>query len=100
MNFPLAVIDVGTNSTNLLVVGTDGTDLTRTVTSTRLGAGLAVTGVLSDEAISRTVQAVHTHVATARSLGVDRIVVTGTAACRRANNAHDLSRAISDATGV
>lgn len=97
---PVAVIDIGTNSTNLLVVGADGTDLARVVSSTRLGDGLAAHGVLSSSSIERTVAAVTAHMATARSHGVGRTVVTGTAACRRAANTADLADAISSATGA
>lgn len=100
MTAPVAVIDIGTNSTNLLVVDADGTDLARIVTSTRLGEGLASTGMLSVAAITRTVEAVASHTAGARSHGVDRIVVTGTAACRRATNTGDLANAVMSATGV
>ena len=100
MTSPVAAIDIGTNSTNLLVVGADGTDLDRVVASTRLGEGLASSGALSSSAIDRTVDAVASHVATAHSHGAARIVVTGTAACRRATNAADLARAIASATGA
>ncbi len=100
MTTPVAVIDIGTNSTNLLVVGANGADLDRVVASTRLGEGLATSGTLSAVAIARTVEAVTSHAATARSHGADRIVVTGTAACRRATNTSDLADAIASATGT
>jgi exopolyphosphatase/guanosine-5'-triphosphate,3'-diphosphate pyrophosphatase len=99
VNRTVAVIDVGTNSTNLLAVAADGTDLVRTVASTRLGEGLS-TGVLTDAAIARTVEAVASHAATAESLGVASVTVTGTAACRRAANTTDLAAAIAAATGL
>lgn len=100
MTEPVAVIDIGTNSTNLLVVGTDGTDLARIVAPTRLGEGLSAHSVLSAAAITRTAEAVAAHTVTARSHGADRIVVTGTAACRRATNTADLATAIASATGA
>lgn len=100
MTAPVAVIDVGTNSTNLLVVGADGADLDRVVASTRLGEGLATSGTLSAVAIARTVDAVASHAVTARSHGVERIVVTGTAACRRATNTGELADAIRSAAGA
>lgn len=100
MTSPVAVVDIGTNSTNLLVVGADGADLARVVASTRLGEGLATNGVLSAAAIARTVEVVASHAATAQSHGVERLVVTGTAACRRATNTGDLAGAIASATGV
>lgn len=100
MTSPVAVIDIGTNSTNLLVVDADGTDLDRVVATTRLGEGLAASGTLADAAITRTVETVVSHVAVARSHGVGQIVMTGTAACRRASNTGDLAEAILSATGL
>jgi exopolyphosphatase/guanosine-5'-triphosphate,3'-diphosphate pyrophosphatase len=82
----VAAIDVGTNSTNLLVIDDHGAELTRVITSTRLGEGLQSTGELSLEAMTRTVDVIASYVATARSLGATTIQIVGTAACRRARN--------------
>lgn len=100
MNAPLAVIDVGTNSTNLLVVDATGAVTERTVVSTRLGEGLRATGRLSTGGIERTVAAVLDHVDSARRLGAVTIDVVGTAACRMAANTADLTARIADATGL
>ncbi|MEI6199189.1 MAG: hypothetical protein WCP83_04560 [Actinomycetota bacterium] len=81
-----AAIDVGTNSTNLLVVDHHGAELTRVITSTRLGEGLQSTGELSLEAMTRTVDVIASYAATARSHGATTIQIVGTAACRRARN--------------
>ena len=81
-----AAIDVGTNSTNLLVVDHHGAELTRVITSTRLGEGLHTSGELSQIAMERTVETVASYVATARLLGATTIQIVGTAACRRARN--------------
>ena len=80
----VAAIDVGTNSTNLLVIDEHGTEVTRVITSTRLGEGLHSTGELSVEAMTRTVEVITSYVATAQSLGATMIQIVGTAACRRA----------------
>ena len=40
MDKPLAAIDIGSNSTNLLIVDQDGQTLERIVRSTRLGANI------------------------------------------------------------
>ena len=96
----VAVIDVGTNSTNLLVVDTAGNDIVRTVATTRLGDDLHATGRLSPGAIERTVAMVVSHTATARDAGATRLVVTGTAACRRAANTNDFVDAVHRATGL
>jgi exopolyphosphatase/guanosine-5'-triphosphate,3'-diphosphate pyrophosphatase len=95
----VAVIDIGSNSTNLLVTGADGEPLRWRGSSTRLGAGLATTGRLGAEGIAHTVDAVTAHLDIARELGASRTVVVGTAACRRAANTDDLVTAISERTG-
>ena len=95
-----AAIDVGTQSTNLLVCDDDGRPLERIVVATRLGEGLHETGQLSNEAIARTVACIVEHVECARRHGADHIVVTGTAACRRASNTEVFARAMHAATGL
>ena len=93
-----AVIDVGTNSTKMLVV--DGTtDLLRTLVPTRLGEGLASTGRLSPDAMARTVEVIEGFVSRATSLGAERFTIVGTAACRRASNTGDLASMVRDRTG-
>ena len=92
-----AVIDVGTNSTNLLVVDAGGGDLVRRYASTRLGEGLGATGRLADAAIERTVAAIESHARTARELGAETVEIVGTAACRRASNTADLAHRLSGA---
>lgn len=82
----VAVIDVGTNSTNLLVVNAGGISIPRTITSTRLGEELHATGQLSLAAMERTIDVIASYVSTAHSLGVTNIQIVGTAACRRARN--------------
>jgi exopolyphosphatase/guanosine-5'-triphosphate,3'-diphosphate pyrophosphatase len=96
----VAAIDVGTNSTNLLVVDKHGTEITRVITSTRLGEGLHTTGELSLEAITRTIEVIASYVATAQSLGATNIHIVGTAACRRARNAAIFSESLRGKTGL
>ncbi|MFM9225872.1 MAG: Ppx/GppA family phosphatase [Actinomycetota bacterium] len=97
MSGALAAIDVGTNSTNLLVIDAAGRDLARRYASTRLGEGFAATGRLGEAGIERTMAAIEEHARTARELGADTIMVVGTAACRRAGNTDDLARSITAA---
>lgn len=96
----IAVIDVGTNSTNLLVQDTAGNDLARIVTTTRLGDSLHDTGLLSAGGIERTLTTIQTHIATAQQLDAHRIIITGTAACRRARNTQEFISAVQNATGI
>lgn len=58
-NFPksaIAAIDIGTNSTNLLIVDHNGKTLERQVNVTRLGQGVDKARTLSPEAIDRTIE--------------------------------------------
>ena len=93
---PVAVIDVGTNSTNLLIVDGAGSQIDRRVTVTRLGRGLVSTGLLSHEGISATVQAIKHYIDTIES--GTRIRIVATEACRRASNAHEFLEAVHAAT--
>jgi exopolyphosphatase / guanosine-5'-triphosphate,3'-diphosphate pyrophosphatase len=82
---PVAVIDLGTNSTNLLV--SDGAELyDRTTTVTRLGQGVHATRTLHPEAIERTLTALAAYRARCDELGVERLRVAATSACRDALN--------------
>jgi len=94
----VAAIDVGTNSTNLLVIDEHGKELTRVITSTRLGEGLHSTGELSVEAMTRTIEVITSYVATAQSLGATMIQIVGTAACRRARNTATFSDLLKEKT--
>lgn len=96
----LAVIDVGTQSTNLLVTADDGSVLLRRIASTRLGEGLHSSGRLSDDAMDRTISTIVAHAQESRALGGDHIVLVGTAACRRASNIETFIGRIFDRTGL
>ncbi|CAB4558976.1 MAG: hypothetical protein F2545_03705 [Actinobacteria bacterium] len=95
-----AVIDIGTQSTNLLVRDTAGNDLQRTITATRLGESLHDTGMLSTEAMQRTADQIAQHIQTAQQLGATDITLTGTAACRRARNTADFLDLVLGTTGL
>lgn len=99
MTRAVAVIDVGTNSTNLLVQDAAGKVVVRNGATTRLGEALHSTGALSGDAISRTVEAIVNHIATAQEHGVTEVVITATAACRRASNSAAFTEAVHQATG-
>ena len=95
-----AVIDIGTQSTNLLVRDTAGNDLQRTITATRLGESLHDTGMLSTEAMQRTADQIAQHIQIAQQLGATDITLTGTAACRRARNTADFLDLVLGTTGL
>lgn len=94
-----AVIDVGTNSVKVLVAD-GGRDLLRALETTRLGEGLAGSGVLSHAAMERTAAAVSGFAARARELGAGTVTVVGTAACRRAQNTAELAARIEQECGL
>lgn len=95
-----AVIDIGTQSTNLLVRDAQGKDLHRNIAATRLGESLHNTGVLSAEAMQRTADQIAQHISTAQQLGATDIILTGTAACRRARNTADFVDLVVRTTGL
>ncbi|MCP5027501.1 MAG: Ppx/GppA family phosphatase [Actinomycetia bacterium] len=95
----VAAIDVGTNSTRLLIAGDEGTAERRTRT-TRLGRGVDETGRLSAEGIAATVEALAEYRSVIDGLGVDRVRVTATSAARDAANGDEFLDVAGAAVGV
>ena len=85
---PVAAIDIGTNSTNLLIVDPQGNEIVREVNVTRLGKGVAASGTLDDQAIEATVQQLALYASLLNQHNVETFRVTATEACRRASNAN------------
>jgi len=84
---PVAAIDIGTNSTNLLIADAQGNDIAREVHVTGLGRGVVHDNMLNEEAIARTVSRLQQYAHLIAQHGVDTVRVTATEACRRATNA-------------
>jgi exopolyphosphatase/guanosine-5'-triphosphate,3'-diphosphate pyrophosphatase len=85
----VAVIDIGSNSTRLLVADVeDGrvAPVERRSTVTRLGRGVDLTGRLAAEAIEAACAAVDPYVATLQELGAERVDAIATSAVRDAAN--------------
>jgi exopolyphosphatase/guanosine-5'-triphosphate,3'-diphosphate pyrophosphatase len=85
----VAVIDVGTNSTRLLVADVaDGrvSPLERRSTVTRLGRGVDLSGRLASEAIEDVCTAVGGYVEILEELGAEAVEVIATSAVRDADN--------------
>jgi len=84
----VAAIDIGTNSTNLLIADANGNDIVREVHVTGLGRGVVNTNSLNDEAIERTVSRLRHYAGLIQQHKVEALRVTATEACRRATNAN------------
>ena len=85
----IAVIDIGTNSTRLLVAEVaagEVDELERRSTVTRLGRGVDTSGTLAAEAIEDVCDAVGSYIDIYRPLSPDRVVAIATSAVRDANN--------------
>ncbi|HEU5105497.1 MAG TPA: Ppx/GppA phosphatase family protein [Solirubrobacterales bacterium] len=85
----VAVVDVGTNSTRLLVADVAGgrvSPVERVSTVTRLGRGVDLSGHLASEAIEDVCEAVGGYVGILRELGAESVDVIATSAVRDADN--------------
>jgi len=86
----VAVIDLGTNSTRMLIADVDGGEiheLERRTTVTRLGRGVEHTGRLCSDAIEDTCPAVGDYKARYEELAAERVFAIATSAVRDAEDA-------------
>jgi exopolyphosphatase / guanosine-5'-triphosphate,3'-diphosphate pyrophosphatase len=98
----VAAIDVGTNSTRMLVaeeVAGGFRALERRLTITRLGQGVDENRRIDPEALKRTIATIAEYVATCGEYGVATIRVTGTSAVRDARNRSEFFEAVKALTG-
>ena len=89
----LAAIDVGTNSLKLLVGRVEGREvlpLLHRSTVTRLGEGVAASGVISKPAADRAIAVLREYAALAREKGAAAIAAAGTQVFRAASNAAEV----------
>lgn len=85
----MAVVDMGTNSTRLLVADVEGgrvRELERRSTVTRLGRGVDTSLQLAGEAIDDVCAAVAGYIGVYEELGAERVVAIATSAVRDARN--------------
>jgi exopolyphosphatase/guanosine-5'-triphosphate,3'-diphosphate pyrophosphatase len=95
----VAVVDLGTNSTRLLVADVTGgrvDELDRRTTVTRLGEGVDASGRLADTAMERVFAAVADYRATIDELGAERTVAVATSAVRDSANGEEFRSALLD----
>jgi exopolyphosphatase / guanosine-5'-triphosphate,3'-diphosphate pyrophosphatase len=98
----VAALDVGTNSTRLLVaepVPGGFRSLARRMTITRLGQGVHRSGRLAPGALQRTFAVIADYAATCGEYEVTRIRVTGTSAVRDARNREEFFAGVRRLTG-
>jgi exopolyphosphatase/guanosine-5'-triphosphate,3'-diphosphate pyrophosphatase len=98
----VAAIDVGTNSTRLLVAESHAQGfrpIDRRMTITRLGQGVDRRRALAPEALQRTLATIADYAAACGEYEVQRIRVTGTSAVRDARNRDEFLRGVRRLTG-
>lgn len=99
----VAAIDVGTNSTRLLVAESNVggfRSLDRRMTITRLGQGVDRSRVLAPEALQRTLATIADYAAACGEYGVEILRVTGTSAVRDARNRDEFFKGVVTLTGA
>jgi exopolyphosphatase/guanosine-5'-triphosphate,3'-diphosphate pyrophosphatase len=99
----VAAIDIGTNSTRVLVARpVDGKldVLDRHNTITRLGQNVGATGRLAEDAVERTLACLRGYRAILDEHGVDRLRVAATSASRDAANREEFFDAVADVVGA
>jgi exopolyphosphatase/guanosine-5'-triphosphate,3'-diphosphate pyrophosphatase len=100
---PYACVDIGSNTTRLLVAEWDGSRLRELMTQrvyTRLGKVIRKSGDMPAEAIESETDVVATQVRHAQEMGAQDIAIVATAAIRSAPNRDDLVRSVEDRVGI
>ena len=94
----IAIIDIGSNSVRLMLWA-DGKTLYKKISTTRMGAGLHGSGLISEEAMQKTVHAVSLFTREGSAAGAG-VYAFATAAVRTASNGDELCRRVFTACGV
>jgi exopolyphosphatase / guanosine-5'-triphosphate,3'-diphosphate pyrophosphatase len=98
-----ACIDIGSNTTRLLVADAEPGQLRELVTQrafTRIGKSMVPSGSIPDDKIAETADVVATQAKVAREVGAVQIVAVATAAIRNAPNRDALLSAVLEAGGM
>jgi exopolyphosphatase/guanosine-5'-triphosphate,3'-diphosphate pyrophosphatase len=99
----VAVIDMGSNSTRLLIADVGGgavAELVRDTRITRLAQGVDAAGRLADEAIGRVLAALADYRAEIDRLGVERVTAIATSAVRDAANGPEFLASLRERFGI
>jgi exopolyphosphatase/guanosine-5'-triphosphate,3'-diphosphate pyrophosphatase len=100
---PAAVIDIGSNTTRLLVAEKQGDGFRQLLSQrafTRLGRGLKEDGSITQKKIDELAKTISTQVKLAKVLGADDVYAMATAATRDASNGEELVDSVEDQSGV
>ena len=100
---PVAVIDIGTNTTRLLVAEVeDGqvVELERRTIITSLGKGVDATGRLADDAMDRVAEAIAVYREVIDRLGAEKVVAVATSAMRDSENGPEFHGYLNEKYGV
>jgi len=99
-----ACVDIGSNTTRLLVAEIDGDGIWRELMTQRaytlIGKQTGSSGRLPEKVIANTTEVVSTQVRLAREMGADDITIVATAAVRGAPNRDKLLDAVLARTGI
>ena len=99
---PIAVVDIGTNSTRLLVArvaGNEVEELERRSEVTRLGQGVDSSGRLADEAVERVFGVLEEYARLIEEHGAREVVALATSAVRDSSNGDDFREALRERFG-
>jgi exopolyphosphatase / guanosine-5'-triphosphate,3'-diphosphate pyrophosphatase len=99
----LACIDIGSNTTRLLVADAGNGHLRELVSQrafTRIGKSLRDGGTIPAAKIAETADVVATQARIAREVGAEHVIAVATAAIRNAPNRDELSAAVAEAGGM
>jgi exopolyphosphatase/guanosine-5'-triphosphate,3'-diphosphate pyrophosphatase len=98
-----ACIDIGSNTTRVLVADVEGDRLREVLQKrafTRIGKDLKADGALTPEKVAEVAEVVADYCRTAHTLGAQAIRTVATAAIRSASNRDDLVAALRESAGV
>jgi exopolyphosphatase/guanosine-5'-triphosphate,3'-diphosphate pyrophosphatase len=100
----IAALDLGTNSTRLLIGRADGAGgietLVRRNTITRMGEGVDSTGSLAPGAVERVLASLHDYRQVLDEHGVDRVRIAATSAARDATNREEFFDKVEEIVGT
>src|SRR5690554_1911889 len=98
-----AAIDIGTNSTRLLIARCHQGEIIPVATfleTTRIGEGVDTTGRINSLVLAKTLQTLEIYIEKCRQYKVDKIRIGATSAVRDAQNKEEVAEKVYEMTGV